>query len=127
VIEPPQEIVEGDFELTEAAVRETARGRWFLDEFARRLRLAESKRLADALDRLEARLAAQHAVETESGQRTQRVVSLLTALVDYLNVQKDGRPAMLPELSAPEPRGAAAPSLAELDALSVADKLRLFR
>lgn len=42
----------GDFEALEAAVRETPRGRAFLDEFARRQRAAETDRLASAIERL---------------------------------------------------------------------------
>ena len=46
-----------DYESIEAAVMETARGRWFLLEYARRQRAAETQRLADAVDRLEAVIA----------------------------------------------------------------------
>lgn len=42
-----------DFDLIEAAVKETERGRWFLDEYARRNRHAETQRVLDALARLE--------------------------------------------------------------------------
>lgn len=42
-----------DFDLIEAAVKETERGRWFLDEYARRNRHAETERVLDALSRLE--------------------------------------------------------------------------
>jgi len=40
------------FDALESAVRETARGRAFLDEFARRLRAAETDRVLSAIDRL---------------------------------------------------------------------------
>jgi chemotaxis protein CheZ len=40
------------FEALESAVRETARGRAFLDEFARRLRATETDRVLSAIDRL---------------------------------------------------------------------------
>ena len=40
------------FNALESAVRETARGRAFLDEFARRLRAAETDRVLSAIDRL---------------------------------------------------------------------------
>lgn len=48
-----------DFEAIEAAVMETARGRWFLAEHARRQRLAEAAGVFDAIKSLEERLAAQ--------------------------------------------------------------------
>jgi hypothetical protein len=41
-----------DFDLIEAAVMETARGRWFLREYARRNRNADTKVVLDAVERL---------------------------------------------------------------------------
>jgi hypothetical protein len=41
-----------DYELIEAAVMETVRGRWFLREFARRNRHADTKVVLDAVERL---------------------------------------------------------------------------
>jgi len=43
-----------DFEAIEAAVMETSRGRWFLAEFARRNRTADTGMLLEALSRIEA-------------------------------------------------------------------------
>lgn len=40
-----------DFDAIESAVMETPRGRWFLAEFSRRTRAAESDRLLDAIER----------------------------------------------------------------------------
>ena len=48
----------GSFEAIEAAVRESSRGRWFLDEFARRQRSRETATLLAAMARLESALAA---------------------------------------------------------------------
>lgn len=42
-----------DFEAIEAAVMETARGRWFLAEYARRMRAAETAKLLEAVTRIE--------------------------------------------------------------------------
>ena len=50
---PPQGLEESDFETIEDAVLETARGRWFLREFARRARAADTGRLLEALGRIE--------------------------------------------------------------------------
>ena len=50
---PPQGLEESDFEAIEDAVLETARGRWFLREFARRARAADTSRLYDAVLRIE--------------------------------------------------------------------------
>lgn len=53
---PPPGLQPEDYEEIEAAVMETARGRWFLSEYARRLRAAEIDRLLAAVARLERRL-----------------------------------------------------------------------
>ena len=50
---PPPGLEECDFEAIEDAVLETARGRWFLREFARRARAADTSRLLDAVLRIE--------------------------------------------------------------------------
>ena len=57
-VEPPEGMKASDFETIEAAVMETARGRWFLAEFARRLRAADTQALVQAVERLERRLEA---------------------------------------------------------------------
>lgn len=49
-----------DFEAIREAVMETPRGRWFLDQYAARLRSAEATGLAASLKRLEAVVAANH-------------------------------------------------------------------
>ncbi len=56
---PPQGISESDYEAIEDAVMETARGRWFLKEFARRMRAAETAGLLTALQRIEKMVADQ--------------------------------------------------------------------
>lgn len=44
------------FEAIEAAVRETERGRWFLQEYAKRVRAQELARIETAISRIEQRL-----------------------------------------------------------------------
>ncbi|MDB5571404.1 MAG: hypothetical protein JWN93_2587, partial [Hyphomicrobiales bacterium] len=51
-----------DFDSIEAAVLETPRGRWFLREFARRLKSAESDRVFEALARIERLIEESNAV-----------------------------------------------------------------
>jgi hypothetical protein len=53
-----------DYEAIEAAVLETARGRWFLAEFARRNRSADTSVLLAAIERLESMLQTQGAPTT---------------------------------------------------------------
>jgi chemotaxis regulatin CheY-phosphate phosphatase CheZ len=60
----PAPISEADYEAIEAAVMETARGRWFLAEYARRNRHADTTMLLKALDRIEAVLRGEHSVSS---------------------------------------------------------------
>jgi chemotaxis regulatin CheY-phosphate phosphatase CheZ len=46
-------ISEADYEAIESAVKETVRGRWFLEEYARRNRHADTRMLLRALERIE--------------------------------------------------------------------------
>ncbi len=54
---PPAGLEENDFDAIEDAVMETARGRWFLREYGRRVRAADTSRLMDSLVRIEGLLA----------------------------------------------------------------------
>ncbi len=58
-LEPPS-LVQEDFEVIEDAVMETARGRWFLEQYATRLRNRESAGLLAGMRRLEAAMTANH-------------------------------------------------------------------
>jgi hypothetical protein len=52
----PPSIPNDDYDAIEAAVMDTARGRWFLAEFARRNRTADTTLLLTAIERLESML-----------------------------------------------------------------------
>lgn len=54
---PPPPRREVSYEEIEAAVMETARGRWFLAEYASRHRAADTKLVVEVIEKLEARLA----------------------------------------------------------------------
>jgi hypothetical protein len=54
---PPALRREEDYDAIEAAVMETARGRWFLAEFARRNRNADTAAVLGAIERLERAVA----------------------------------------------------------------------
>lgn len=49
---PPSTIPTGEYEAIEEALLESARGRWFLDEFSRRNRSQDTQVLLDAIERL---------------------------------------------------------------------------
>lgn len=55
-----------DYALIEAAVMETSRGRWFLSEYARRNRNADTVAVLDALARIESRVEQPRAAAGES-------------------------------------------------------------
>jgi len=59
----PAPISDADYEAIEGAVMETARGRWFLAEFARRNRNADTTMLLKALDRIESAVRGERSVE----------------------------------------------------------------
>jgi chemotaxis regulatin CheY-phosphate phosphatase CheZ len=59
----PAPLSEADYEAIEGAVMETARGRWFLAEYARRNRNADTTMLLKALERIEGAMRGQRSVE----------------------------------------------------------------
>lgn len=61
-LKPPPGLTEDDFDSIEDAVMETARGRWFLREFSRRARAADTGRLLEALSRIEQVISGQTAL-----------------------------------------------------------------
>lgn len=61
-IKPPPGLTEDDFEAIEDAVMETARGRWFLREYTRRARAADTGKLLEVLLRVERVVSGQAAL-----------------------------------------------------------------
>src|ERR1700722_71967 len=57
---------EEDYDAISEAFMETSRGRWFLSEYARRNRNADTRMVLDAVARIEENLAAQRYQLTES-------------------------------------------------------------
>jgi len=57
----PPSVVEQDYEDIQAAVMETGRGRWFLNEFAQRNRVADTQILLEAIKKLETMVAEKEA------------------------------------------------------------------
>lgn len=53
MIPPPAGLTPDDYDRIEDAVMETARGRWFLAEFARRVRSGDTQKILQAIERLE--------------------------------------------------------------------------
>jgi hypothetical protein len=57
---PPKDMESRDFDAIREAVMETARGRWFLEQYAARLRAAETQGLVQGMKRLETALSSNH-------------------------------------------------------------------
>jgi|SRR6185312_3152146 len=112
---PDCPVSDADYEAIEAAIMETARGRWFLHEYARRNRHADTKTLLAAIGRLESavtrpqRHAGGYIVNTRvsaaaySGEATARPLRMLP----------DAAPLTLEAIAA----GAAAPDAAAKPAI----------
>jgi len=79
----------GDYEAIEAAVMETSRGRWFLREYARRNRNADTETVLAAVARLEKRLA---------DEKTARTMDQIRAnLLDMVDAIEDTKADMAPD------------------------------
>jgi hypothetical protein len=125
---PPQGISPADFEAIEDAVMETERGRWFLSEFIRRRRAEDTVRIVAAIERLEARAEAAAARERLEADRAVGIVGELASLLrDLRRVEMRTLPPSptLARNAAGELEARLA-ALAELDALDVEKKLKLF-
>ena len=91
MIQPPTGLNEVDFESIEAAVMETARGRWFLAEYARRCRAEDNARLVSAVDRLESAAAAARAQEANARLSAERAEALVRQLAEIVSAAETGR------------------------------------
>jgi hypothetical protein len=81
---------EEDYEAISAAFMETSRGRWFLGEYARRNRNADTRMVLDAVARIEENLAAQKQAAPDNG--------LAEALVAIRSAVDEARAAALAAL-----------------------------
>jgi chemotaxis protein CheZ len=84
-------LTQADYEAIEAAVMETSRGRWFLGEYARRHRHADTEMLLAAMGRLE------NVVRTESVASVDRVRSGLVDMSAAITRAKADIAALKPE------------------------------
>ena len=82
----PEGMSEVDYEAIEAAVTETVRGRWFLNEFARRNRLAETRLLLDAMARLETTVAANQVALPSADPSIRLLVQRIKEIAGHLDV-----------------------------------------
>jgi chemotaxis regulatin CheY-phosphate phosphatase CheZ len=73
---------EADYQAIEAAVVETNRGRWFLAEYTKRNRNADTKVLLAALERIEHTIRSQRAAEPASSERPEAVDRIRFDLIE---------------------------------------------
>lgn len=71
---------ESDYEAIASAVMETARGRWFMAEFAKRNRQADTAQVLTAINRLQRALGAPSARQPASGQNLRDAIALIMDL-----------------------------------------------
>jgi len=88
---------EQDYEAIREAFMETSRGRWFLGEYARRNRNADTRMVLDAVARIEESLAAQRQPAPESG-----LAEALTAIGRALEEARAATSAALDRLALEE-------------------------
>lgn len=91
--ERPAGISQADYDAIEDAVMETERGRWFLKEYARRVRAAETAGLLSALERIEGLIsksgaspaaAAPQAAPAVAGDTVERLSGAAEKLLDVV-------------------------------------------
>lgn len=135
----PEELDEADFERIEAAVMETERGRWFLQEYARRRCAVEAERILAAIARLEARACASE--EAWEAMRREAARAALDFVETLAEITLGSSASSEPSLPPPADSSAAAQlsleadneeadrrlaALRRLDALAVEAKVKLF-
>jgi hypothetical protein len=73
---------EEDYEAIREAFMETSRGRWFLGEYARRNRNADTRMVLDAVERIEEALAAQREQQPDQEEHAQTLAAIKTAVTE---------------------------------------------
>lgn len=106
--DPAIRIENDDFDTIEKAVRETERGRWFLDEFARRNRVSNTEMLLDSLAKLEEAVARTQSAGTENDIRKDLATLLneIETLTSDLSLSPENRMPYAPGLGALTARSA---------------------
>src|SRR3982075_1659529 len=72
---------EADYDAISEAFMETSRGRWFLNEYAKRNRNADTRMVLDAVARIEQNLAAQKDAAPDNGL-AEALAAISSAVMD---------------------------------------------
>jgi len=137
MLPPPEGLTDDDFERIEVAVMETERGRWFLQEYARRLRARESAEILAALERLVSRDphhdGGEYLARRDAAEAAVAMVEALHKLSAFAlgAVPREDAPTKIPPQARPRPEGSGEldrrlSALKELDALDIESKVKLF-
>jgi hypothetical protein len=106
----------GDYDAICATVMESARGRWFLDEFARRNRNADTSLVLNAIERIERVIRGDRDQQAYQGFRMELLEMAKTIAVTRAEVAE-----IAPE---PERAQAAAPAAPASDAFATAERIQ---
>src|SRR5271170_7858230 len=87
---------EEDYDAISEAFMETSRGRWFLGEYAKRNRNADTSMVLDAVARIEENLAAQRSQAPE-GNFAEALAAIRSAVEEARNTAKASLDALTPE------------------------------
>ncbi len=109
----PAPAAQSDYDAICAALMDTGRGRWFLQEYARRNRSAETQLLLAAIQRIEAVICAERDRQAQQGFRNDllemaQAITRTRAEVAEIRSEAPSRPQSVPPESQASPRAAPA-------------------
>ncbi len=101
---PPAPAAQGDYDSICAALMQTERGRWFLQEYARRNRSADTQLLLAAIQRIEAVVCAERSKQAQQGFRSDLLEMAKAITRTRAEVAEIKADALHPEPARPETR-----------------------
>jgi hypothetical protein len=123
---PTAALTEEDYESIESAVMETARGRWFLAEYARRIRAGDTDRVLASIARLEAAIVWRGPAPSPIAEVEADFSNDPTIAIAEPPAMVEAPPKPLPSAIGAPPTDPRLAALAHLDALTLAEKFDLF-
>jgi hypothetical protein len=111
---PPAPSADTDYDAICAAVTATARGRWFLDEFARRNRNTDTTDVLDAIARMQASLLSDRTQQTarQANQEVRIELLEMARTIALTRAEVAERKSEVARAAVTEPAGAASPEIA---------------
>jgi hypothetical protein len=115
---PPVLPADADYDAIYTAVMATVRGRWFLDEYARRNRNADTAQVLGAIARIESVIQAGHTQQASQGLRVE-LLEMARAIAQTRAEVAENRPGMAADPAAEPKEAQAVP-----DVVAAAERLR---